>query len=93
MSEFRFLSSQSEELEDRIHQIHAKLSGIQPSQAENRSEPVCQAENRSVGLAGDSVGLSAESVGWRGSQLWCSGSLLGCRRNPLAYVGTAILKR
>jgi hypothetical protein len=36
VSEFRFLSSQSEELEDRIHQTHAKLAGIQPSQAENR---------------------------------------------------------
>ncbi len=36
VSEFRFLSRQSEELEDRIHQTHAKLAGIQPSQAENR---------------------------------------------------------
>jgi hypothetical protein len=36
VSEFRFLSSQSEELEERIHQTHAKLAGIQPSQAENR---------------------------------------------------------
>jgi hypothetical protein len=36
VSEFRFLSSQSEELEQTIHIIHAKLAGIQPSQAENR---------------------------------------------------------
>ena len=36
VSEFRFLASQTEELELRIEEAHARLVGLIPAQAENR---------------------------------------------------------
>ncbi|XP_023322945.1 band 4.1-like protein 4 [Eurytemora carolleeae] len=35
-SEFRFLATQSEDMEQRIEDIHRRLVGLQPAQAENR---------------------------------------------------------
>ena len=36
VSEFRFLANQTEELELRIEEAHARLVGLIPAQAENR---------------------------------------------------------
>ena len=36
VSEFRFLASQTEDLELRIEEAHARLVGLIPAQAENR---------------------------------------------------------
>ena len=36
VSEFRFLATQSEDMEQRIEDIHRRLVGLQPAQAENR---------------------------------------------------------
>ena len=36
VSEFRFLANQTEELEQRIEEAHARLVGLIPAQAENR---------------------------------------------------------
>ena len=36
VSEFRFLASQTEELEQRIEEAHARLVSLIPAQAENR---------------------------------------------------------
>ena len=36
VSEFRFLANQTEELEVRIEEAHARLVGLIPAQAENR---------------------------------------------------------
>ena len=36
VSEFRFLATQTEDMEQRIEDIHRRLVGLQPAQAENR---------------------------------------------------------
>ena len=36
MSEFRFLASQTEDLEARVEGAHARLAGLSSAQAENR---------------------------------------------------------
>ena len=36
MSEFRFLASQTEDLEARVEGAHARLTGLSSAQAENR---------------------------------------------------------